>query len=290
MSTRILRSLLFLCSLIVLINLNAQDQIYSFGNYQKTYPETNHFLKYSQTVYVCTGAYAYTYHSRSNCPGLGNCKGEIRYTNESYAVNNMNRVPCCRCWSNVSGRCKDDNPYNSGNSAGGANNSEAYAVLAIAFIATSVAILSNDFYIYRAHSFHKSKKFNTSISDLTGWVFGFRKTFKNSALEYGASYFKSHQHLPYSFLPSAGLETDRWGGHFNFVHQVFYNKSTNWLKLYFGPSVNYVYDLGMGGIVGTEIRLFDRLKLDVRYELTSQTNQIQAGLILTYQKEYFWKK
>ena len=34
----------------------------------------------SQVVYVCIGPYAYAYHSRSDCPGLGNCKGEIRYT------------------------------------------------------------------------------------------------------------------------------------------------------------------------------------------------------------------
>lgn len=64
-----------------------------------------------QTVYVCTGQYAYAYHSRSDCPGLGNCKGEIRYTDQYSAENRLGRVPCCRCWSNVAGRCKDDNPY-----------------------------------------------------------------------------------------------------------------------------------------------------------------------------------
>ena len=40
----------------------------------------------SQIVYVCTGSYAYAYHSRPNCPGLGNCKGDIKYTDENYAV------------------------------------------------------------------------------------------------------------------------------------------------------------------------------------------------------------
>ena len=83
---------------------------------------------------------------------------------------------------------------------------------------------------------------------------------------------------------------NRWGWHFNFVQQLFYNKTPNRLKFYLGPSINYVYDFGYGGIMGAEMKLFDRLKFDVRYEWTTQTNQIQAGLIFTYQKEYFWKK
>ena len=43
----------------------------------------NHADLSSQTVYVCLGEYAYAYHSRSDCPGLSNCKGSIKYTDES---------------------------------------------------------------------------------------------------------------------------------------------------------------------------------------------------------------
>jgi hypothetical protein len=32
------------------------------------------------------------------------------------------------------------------------------------------------------------------------------------------------------------------------------------------------------------------LKFDTRYELTSQTNQLQAGLIFNYQKKYLWQR
>jgi hypothetical protein len=39
-----------------------------------------------------------------------------------------------------------------------------------------------------------------------------------------------------------------------------------------------------------EIALSDRISLDLRYELSTQTHQVQAGLIYNYQKEYFWKK
>lgn len=268
-------------------NVNSQNLVCNAEHNHNVFAENNSTETTSQTVYVCTGSYAYAYHSRSDCPGLGNCKGEIKYTDENYAVNNLNRVPCCRCWSNVSGRCKDDNPYYSGGSGGGGDNSEAYAYLAIAFVAASAAILSNDLYVYPAYSFHNNQ--NSNSSNGTGWIFGFRKTFKYSALEYGASYLKTKQEYNYGY-GSNFYETDRWGGHFNFVHQVFYNKTPYWLKVYLGPSVNYVYDFGYGGIVGTEMRLFDRLKFDIRYEYTTQTNQIQAGLIFTYQKEYFWKK
>ena len=102
-------------------------------------------LSKAQTVYICTGVYAYAYHSRSDCPGLNNCKGQINYTDEYSAVNSFGRRPCCRCWSNVSGNCKDDNPSYGGGSGGGGDNSEAYAYLALAIVATSAIILSNDF-------------------------------------------------------------------------------------------------------------------------------------------------
>lgn len=250
----------------------------------------------SQTVYVCTGAYAYAYHSRSDCPGLGNCKGEIRYTDEYTVVNSFRRVPCCKCWSNVAGRCKDDNTHYGGGYGGGGDNSEAYAYLALAIVATSAIILSNDVYVYPAISFYKRTKSynyygqNPNDGFGTGWIFGFRKTFKHSALEYGVSYLKSKVEYNYGFGYAYSNEIARWGGHFNYVHQIFYNKTPDWLKIYIGASVNNVYDFGYGGIIGTELKLFDRLRFDARYEYTSQTNQIQAGLIFTYQKKYFWQK
>src|SRR5674476_5200 len=81
----------------------------------------------SQQVFICTGQYAYAYHSSATCPGLNNCKGEIKSTDEYSALNSYGRRPCCRCWTNISGNCKDDNPYNAGTSGGGsADNSEAY--------------------------------------------------------------------------------------------------------------------------------------------------------------------
>lgn len=288
--------LLYLLLLILTSSLNGYAGNHS---HEKTAPcDVN--SKYeentnTQVVYVCTGTYAYAYHSRSDCSGLGNCKGEIKYTEQNYAVNGLYRVPCCRCWSNVTGRCKDDNPYNGG--SGGGDNSDAYAFIALAVVVASAAILSNDIYFYPTYSFYKrNNSFDpnslgvSNVSNSTGWVFGFRKTFKHSAIEYGASYLKSPVNYNYGWGNTLTDYIDRWGGHFNFVHQVFYNKTPQWMKLYLGPSMNYVNDFGYGGIIGTEMKIFDRLRFDIRYEWTSQTNQIQAGLIFTYQKKYFWQK
>jgi len=71
---------------------------------------------------------------------------------------------------------------------------------------------------------------------------------------------------------------------------MFYDRTPDWLKVYLGPSLNLVSEFGYGGIVGSEIKLLDRLRFDLRYERTTQTNQLQAGLIFTYQKKYFWQK
>ena len=36
--------------------------------------DSNDIAAKAQTVYICTGPYAYAYHSTPNCPGLSNCK------------------------------------------------------------------------------------------------------------------------------------------------------------------------------------------------------------------------
>lgn len=249
----------------------------------------------AQIVYICTGSYAYAYHSRSDCSGLSNCKSDINYLDENSAVNYYGRVPCCKCWSNVGGRCKDDNPTYGGGGGGG-DNSDALAALGIIMVAASAAILSNDLYYYPVLSFYSPFNNQTQITNNikiknnSGSAIGFRKTFDHSALEYGVSYLKTAYEYNYGWGYTATDEISRWGVHLNYVQHFLYDKTPQWLKLYCGPSVNYVYDFGIGGILGAEIKLLDRLRFDTRYELTNQTNQIQAGLIFTYQKEYFWRK
>ncbi|MFM7710580.1 MAG: hypothetical protein ACKO5C_06655 [Ferruginibacter sp.] len=86
-----------------------------------------------------------------------------------------------------------------------------------------------------------------------------------------------------------GAENEIWGLHLNFVQQVLCKKTPDWLKLYAGPTINVVNEVGYGGILGTEIKLIGRLKFDMRYEYTNQTNRLSAGLIFKYQKKYLWQ-
>lgn len=273
-----MKNLFILTLLLLSFNTFSQDialnEKHEHSIFEKAHNENS---KIAQTVYVCTGEYSYAYHSRSNCPGLNNCKGDIKYTDEYNATQSLGRKPCCRCWSNVSNNCKDDNPsYGSG---GSSNNDEAMAYVAVAVVALSAAVLSNDLYAYPVYSLHSKSK------NSFGWSFGFRKTFNHSALEYGTSII--NRKYDYDYYQFSDKE---WGFHLNYIHHIFDNKTPYWMTPYVGPSVNYFNDFGYGGVIGTKMRLFDRLDFDVRFEQTTETSRIQAGLIFTYQKEYFWKK
>lgn len=230
----------------------------------------------NQTVYVCTGSYAYAYHSRSNCTGLNNCKGEIKYTDEDYARTGLNRKPCCICWSNVYGNCQNDNPagVGSGGSGGSGGNNDALAAAGIAIIAGSAAVLSNDFYLFNNFEIAPKEYSPQSIS------FGFRKLFTESALEYGASknYF--------------------WKINLGYLHKIHSWGNREQLNLFIGPTANmylgpiaaYNSKIGFGGVLASQYSLGKVVKLDLRYELTSNTNRIALGLIFHYQDKYFWQR
>jgi len=251
----------------------AHSQDYSYVKLPTSLHNTDTYEK-NQTVYVCTGAYAYAYHSNSNCAGLSNCKSEIKYTDENYAAYNMKRSPCCRCWSNTKYNCKDDAATYGG--GGGGNDGAAAAIVAGVIIVASAAVLSNDIYAYPTLSL-KNGIYNSSDLQL-GWAFGFRKTFKKSALEYGVSFIRANS-----------FELSTSGFHFNYVHQIFKPKKDA-ISFYVGPALNFVDETGYGGVFGASYKLVDRLKLDMRYELTTQTNNLKLGLIFNYQKRYLWQR
>lgn len=48
-------------------------------------------------VYICTGKYAKVYHSKKNCRGLNNCKGEIKYITLDQAKDQGKRA-CKICY------------------------------------------------------------------------------------------------------------------------------------------------------------------------------------------------
>jgi hypothetical protein len=271
-------SLVFICSFI---KSNSQDLAFQQINIPSQYASSSTL---NQTVYICTGDYAYAYHSRSNCPGLNNCKGEIRYADESTASSSYRRVPCCRCWSNVSDRCKDDNPtYGGGGGNGGGG--DGVAIIAAVVIVGSAIILSNDIYAYPTYSIRNGQKGLNQKSSF-GWSFGFRKTFSKSALEYGVSLIQDQNNNNY-YYNSGSTQT---GFHLNFVHELLKSKMPKNITVYAGPSLNYLDDFGYGGLIGGRYQLLKRLNFDLRYELTSQTNNIKLGLIFNYQRKYFWQK
>ena len=268
--------LVFICSFI---KSNSQELVFQQTNFRSDNfsPST-----LNQTVYICTGQYAYAYHSRSNCPGLNNCKGDVIYTDENTASSSYGRVPCCRCWSNVSERCKDDDPTYSGGSGSGGDGA---AIIAAVVIVGSAIILSNDIYAYPTYSIRNGQRGLNQKSSF-GWSFGFRKTFSKSALEYGVSLIPN-ENRNYYYYNSTSTQT---GFHLNFVHEFLKAKMPKNITVYAGPSLNYLNEFGYGGLIGGRYQLLKRLNLDLRYELTSQTNNVRLGLIFNYQRKYFWQK
>ncbi len=259
--------------LLLLVGLNGFCDI----DHNSEIPQTPFAgINSNQTVYVCTGSYAYAYHSRSNCTGLNNCKGEIKYTDENYARTGLNRKPCCICWSNVYGNCQNDNPagLGSGGSGGSGGNNDALAAAGIAIIAGSAAVLSNDFYIFKNFEIASRGKNEPSIS------FGFRKLFNNSALEYGATH-NGDWNINLGYL----RKIHTWGNQDQI--NLFVGPTTN---MYFGPIGAYNGIINFGGILATQYTLGRVVKLDLRYELTSYTNKVSLGLIFHYQNKYFWQR
>lgn len=215
-------------------------------------------------------------------------------TNEDAALRSRWNKPCCRCWSNVKNNCKDDNPsYGNAYGGGSGSNDDVGGAVVLAIVAGSAFVLSNDLYLYRINSFYDNNintGINTSqIGNSTGWAFGFRKTFNKSALEYGMSIFQTE--IKYNNNFSNISEIYKYN--LNYVHNLFDSKLPENLKVYMGPTINssdILDNIGYGGIIGTNYKIFDRLKIDLRYEYSNQTNQILLGLIFNYQKKYFWQK
>jgi hypothetical protein len=200
---------------------------------------------------------------------LNNCKGEIKYTDENYARTSLNRKPCCICWSNVYGDCNNDNPsgVGSGGSGGSGNSNDAMAAVGIAIIAGSAAVLSNDFYIFNNLDLYK--KSPSQIS----WGLGFRKLFKDSALEYGV------------------VLGDYVDWNVSYLKRIHTSHQNDRFNILLGPSIlTYRSNIGYGGIISSQYTLNKVIKFDLRYELTSQTNRVSLGLIFHYQNKYFWQR
>lgn len=174
--------------------------------------------------------------------------------------------------------------------------------------ASTVVLISNDFTL--GASISSIKKNGEFLSFRHGYNLGLRKTFNKSAFEYGINRFYysytddfSYYNVDYSYDPNningsnnGTSETARftekssaWYLYFSYLHNIFHTSTPEWLNIYIGPTVNYCSDLGYGAILGSNAKITDFLKFDLRMEYTSQTRFMQAGLIFTFQNKYFWE-
>jgi hypothetical protein len=267
---------------------------------------------YSQIVVICTGEYAKVYHSKDNCTGLNNCKGEIIKVFQSDAVNKYKlQRPCCVCWYPSPIGCATDdmpiknqptkfNPYVPAFSSDEEMQLYAYASAkrkaeeAAAYAATGALVFgaianSNDFYIhYIKASDEKNYQFNENISS-NGLAFGFRVVKNKSAFEYGASFIQDNIvtiFQSYNYYSSSSESKLKWGAHLNYLYNIPVLKNSNKLNLYLGASLNSFFSkdepIGIGGIGGVNFNILNWLKIDARYEKTSTTNRIGSGIILNF--------
>lgn len=251
-------------------------------------------LSTSSTVYVCLGNYAYSYHSRSNCSGLNNCKAEIASSSEGYAISTLKRKPCCICWNNVSDDCYNDNKssYSSNRDYGGGgstgSNVDAQAAAGLALLLGSVAVISNDFYLHYGNNINaKNREINPN-----SYSFGFRKNFKESDLEYGVTinkaltktiYVGGYSNGTYYYPYQEVTKSNNWNFHLAYLLNVHKLATNNDFNFFVGPTLNYTENIGFGGIMTSQYTLGKVVKLDLRYELTSNTNKVSIGLIFHYQ-------
>lgn len=270
-----LRHLVLLLAITASWAINAQDSpVSSTVDYEIDHaPSETHV----QTVYICGGKYAYAYHSHAQCSGLNNCQGGVYYTSETEAIQQYGRVPCCICWNNVQGRCKTDNPYDSyGGGGGGVDESDYWTAVGLVLISASAFILSNDVYVNQGVTVGASPFGDGNFDGTGGGNFfstGLRKTFANSALEYGIVVAETYKN---QIAFKAG-----------YVHNLNKNEKS---QFFVGPTLIAYREATFGGVVGWRTELMDRLSFDVRYETTAEVSALYAGLCFTYQKEYFWKK
>lgn len=71
----------------------------------------------------------------------------------------------------------------------------------------------------------------------------------------------------------------------NYIQHIYYESIPEWYSIYVGPTINYNSKLGVGALIGTSLRMSSRFNLDFRYELSTETNQFQLGLIFTFNKK-----
>ncbi len=277
----------------------------------------------SNVVYVCKHYASHSYHTSISCKGLLGCQNG-QHTSKDSALSYFKRKPCCLCVGGMlaqdSGNCKTDDlpkskPARSTSSGGwngdgcsdlgsGCNDPYAAAIVGSIAVAGLVIMLSNDLYVGGTYShytdFPDPERDGFSVDDHYIYPgFGIdahlRKNFEILRLEYGGSYMKHKAHYYATSLANGSVyEFDDMKKYFTaYAGMPFYlngKYSEKSLLFFFGPVFRWNYEPAVGGTLGFHIRMGEFFKFDLRYELTQITSQVQAGFVITYQREYIWNR
>ena len=159
---------------------------------------------------------------------------------------------------------------------------------------------------------------NSKISPGLGAAIMVKKNFSHSDLEYGFRYItynietiwkdgqKNNNGQMIISTTQSKYSRHMWGVHINYIQHILYNKLPERIDIFLGPSINYFihnfreslfwdyyereFPLGLGGIAGITYKIANGIKLDLRYELTSRSNQVQLGIRGLYRERKTAKK
>ncbi len=273
------------------------------------------------TVYVCKKFDAKTYHNSNTCEVLNGCQQGLHTSSDS-AIMVMKRRPCCKCiggegcitdphtnnatTSGFDGDWTDGCADGCGDGLSGCNDPVAGAVVGGVALAGLVVLLSNDIYIGATYSFFsdlqlpKPKMEGIHINKVVaepgfGFDFHLRKNWEVCNLQYGGSYISFTEVISGSYDSTGNPYTghkivERFSA---FAALPFYlngKYSEKRFNVFAGPAFRWYFDAGVGGVLGFHYRMGEFFKFDLRYELTNLSSQFQAGIVLTYQREYRWNK
>jgi hypothetical protein len=197
----------------------------------------------------------------------------------------------------------------------GGGDAAAYVALGIAAAAVTagVFILSNEVSLSPVMSLFRYKQFSGILtSDILNWGlrFNLKKNFKTKKghvgdFEYGYSFLPVNFDL-LSRQRTYGNNTNYHQVNVGYNHKFFTLPKNDKCIIFAGPLMNFNFfnsnlgdipgydnerfSFGIGASAGFIYKFHDRISLDVRYQITNNSNQLLAGLSFQYQKEYFWKR
>ncbi len=169
-----------------------------------------------------------------------------------------------------------------------------YGAVAVAL----VGLVSNDFYLnlsatpiysrdnLRSYGRYTSEEYK--LQSAREVSFGFRKHTRRGNLEYGVSTFRERYKNSISNNSLTSLR--RWTFDFGYYHNIRIRALPYKMLPYVGCGFNSGAYQNIHASIGFRYPLLEWLHIDSRMSIGSHASQFKAGLVFTYQQEYFWNK